>query len=476
VTPATPTPSYRALLGVPMLPRVLLGMQIARIAQSMIGVAIVLFTLQQYDSPALTGLVTFVAIFPGLLISPIAGALLDRHGRARLVVLDYIVALASMFAIGLLALAGMLPAWLLLLISLVSSFTSPLSNTGLRTLLPAMVPSHLWERVNAVDSNGYVVATIIGPPVAAAMVQIVGGPQTIIAIGLLFGVAAIVLVRIRDPHMETATTGHLLRDAWLGVVYTWRNLTLRGLGFSISAVNLAGGMMTIVLPLIILGRLGESEAMVGVMFALLGIGGMVTAFAFGRMDTRGREKGLIAVPMLLMAPATALLIPDAGLLPIAVSMVAIGVLNGPLDIGMFTIRQRRTDPAWMGRAFAVSMSFNFAGYPIGASLAGWIASVSVDAAVVLGVVACVAAAIIAWAMIPARDEDAERRAAAAAAAGGAGVLPARAEVLAAEAIASAGAWDTPGAEPMAPLPGMSDGAGAPDEAPVRQRAAPGDEV
>ncbi|MBA4170482.1 MAG: hypothetical protein H0X68_08750, partial [Chloroflexi bacterium] len=40
--------SYRALLRVPTLARVLLSMQIARVAQSMVGVALVLFTLDRF--------------------------------------------------------------------------------------------------------------------------------------------------------------------------------------------------------------------------------------------------------------------------------------------------------------------------------------------------------------------------------------------------------------------------------------------
>ena len=66
--------SYRALLRVPTLGRVLVSMQIARVAQSMVGVAIVLFTLDRFGSPAFAGLVTFASIFPGLLIAPVAGA------------------------------------------------------------------------------------------------------------------------------------------------------------------------------------------------------------------------------------------------------------------------------------------------------------------------------------------------------------------------------------------------------------------
>ena len=42
-----------------------------------------------HHSAPLAGLVTFLSISPGNLVSPIAGALLDRHGRRRLIILDF---------------------------------------------------------------------------------------------------------------------------------------------------------------------------------------------------------------------------------------------------------------------------------------------------------------------------------------------------------------------------------------------------
>ena len=128
--------SYRALFRVPSLGRILVSMQVARTAQSMLSVTLILFTLAEYDSPGLAGLVTFAAIFPGLIVSPIAGALLDRHGRVRLVVLDYVVVLVALALIAGLAVAGMLPAWLLVLIALVSSVTGLFSHSGLRSSDP----------------------------------------------------------------------------------------------------------------------------------------------------------------------------------------------------------------------------------------------------------------------------------------------------------------------------------------------------
>src|SRR5436305_14707645 len=122
--------SYRALLTVPGLGRILVSMQFARIAQSMVGVALVLFTLSEYHSPALTGIITAASVLPGLLVAPIAGALLDRHGRTRLVTLDYGVALGCLALIGGLSLAGALSVPVLLLITIVSSLTSTLSQPG----------------------------------------------------------------------------------------------------------------------------------------------------------------------------------------------------------------------------------------------------------------------------------------------------------------------------------------------------------
>ena len=404
--------SYRALLRVPNIGRVLVAMEVARLAQSMVGVALVLFTLDRYDSAPFAGIVTFASVFPGLLISPIAGALLDRHGRIRLVILDYAVSLGAMALIAVLALANALPGPLLVGIAVVASLTSILSHVGLRSLFPVIVPEPLWERVNAVDSNGYVIAWILGAPIAAALVGLIGGPATLLVIGAFFGVAAVILIGVPDPAGRVETTGRVLADAWAGLRYTWRNPTLRGLGFAITFGNLAHGMTSIVLPLIILERLGYGEVMVGLVFAASGLSGVASSFLVGRMDTRGREWGLLVWPMLALVPTVALLLvalaqgsPAVGLALLFAEMLLVGLLVGPMDIALFTVRQRRTDPAWTGRAFAVSMAFNYLGVPIGAALGGLLADASIEAAIVfLGIGGAVASVAAAALLVPRSDE------------------------------------------------------------------------
>ena len=184
MTAQTEDRSYRALFETPDLGRIVVAMQLARIAQSMVAVVLVLFTLNQFDSPELAGIVTFASTAPGIVLSPIAGALLDRYHRIRLIRLDYLVAMVTMLLIGGLSLAGLLTPLALIVIAAISSVTGPLSQTGVRSLFPLIVPERLWERVNAVDSNGYLIASIIGPPLAAALFVILGPQAAVMAIGV----------------------------------------------------------------------------------------------------------------------------------------------------------------------------------------------------------------------------------------------------------------------------------------------------
>jgi MFS family permease len=411
--------SYRALFALPSMPRVFVSLFLSRLAQQTVRVAIVLFALAEFDSPALAGIVTFASLAPGIVVSPIAGALLDHHGRVRLIALDLVVALTALIAIGVLTYAGQLSAEIFVGIAVVTSFTAPLSLTGLRTLFPVLVPEPLWERANAMDANAFVLSSMLGPLVAAASLTLLGPAVGMVAIGIPFGLAALALRGVRDPETGLHRDGPLLASAWEGLRYTFGNATLRGLAISIASLTFAGGIVAIVVPLIVLDGLGGSEIAVGIAFALSGLAGLASVVVFGRRDTRGKEWRLVVIGMSFQIPATALLwladgslgavAPLVGYAAVSGSLLLTGLLEGPLDIGMFTMRQRRTDPAWFGRAFAISMAMNAIGFPIGAAVAGSLAEVSIGLAILVGVIAAGLATLFAAILVPRTDEP--RRAA-----------------------------------------------------------------
>src|SRR5437870_5526045 len=225
--------------------RIVGAMTLARLASSMVSVAVILFSLQHYGSPALTGIVTFASMFPSVIASPFAGALLDRHGRARMVILDYLIAASALVLIAILAFVDALPPWALVGIVAIAAITNPLSNSGLRTLLPILAPRHLWPRVNAVDANSFVLAQLVGPPLAGVLIQVVGPIVGLTIIGGMLGAAAIFTVGIPEPAIGSATTGRLLLDARNGLMYVIHNPTLRGLAISMSTLRFGSGIQAI---------------------------------------------------------------------------------------------------------------------------------------------------------------------------------------------------------------------------------------
>lgn len=398
----TPT-SYAGLFALPGIPALAASMTLGRIAVSMMSMALTLLALRDYQSASLAGLVNVASIVPGLVMSPVAGALLDRYGRRRLVALDFLAGGLAVLAMGVLAWAHALPPLALLVIAAVASLTTPLSNSGLRTLLPKLVPAHYLERANALDSVSWVISSIVGPPLAGILAGAIGAPLALVLVGVAFLAALVALRGVRDVPDTTLATGSLTRSALVGLHYVLANPSLRGLAVALTLVNVTGGVLAVVLPVTVLAR-GGSETAVGVLFALQGAGGIVSAAVMGRLDSSGRERRWLAGGIAAWAALIFLMLPDAGLALLAVMMVAIGVATGPLDIALFTIRQRRTDPAQLGRAFSISASLNFAGFPVGAALGGLLAA-DLGWAVALAAAASVAGAAAAWWMIPARARE-----------------------------------------------------------------------
>lgn len=394
------TTTYADLLRVAGFPRAIAATLLQRLGGSMLQVAIVLFVLEKFHSPALAGLTVFLQIAPGLAVSPIAGALLDRHGRVRLMLLDYTVAALSLGAIVALSATGHLSAATLLPIVTLSSFTSILSITGARSLFPLIVPPTLWDRANGLDSSLYAFTTIAGPPIAAGLVAWRGGEAALMATALAFLGAAGIIARLHEPIVETVSAGHLIQDAFGGLMYVLRNPTLRGLAVSLSVGNLGGGALTVALPVLVLNRLHAGPAVVGQIYAVFGVAGLVSAILVGRFNSTGKERSMLAISALINGAAF-LVLAGAGNLAIAVvAALLAGAVLGMADVGLFSLRQRRTDPAWFGRAIAVSMSLNYAGSPIGSALSGPIVARSITLTLILAAALSLVAAVTTLVMIP----------------------------------------------------------------------------
>ena len=394
--------SYADLLRVRGFGRVVLGTLLARLGGQMWGIVLVLFVLQRYRSPSLAGLTVLLSILPGLIFSPVAGALLDRQGRVRLMILDYSVTAGLTAAIVIQSLAHKLPPPLLLLIVSVLGVSNILSITGARSLFPLMLPRHLWDRANGLDSSLYSLTTVVGPALAGVTVARFGPEAAFLVAASVMAIAAVSLLGVREPVARAESAGSLIGDAWAGLMYVVQHPSLRGLAITLFLCNLGFGVIPVGVPVLVLRHLHGSADTVGQVFAVFGLAGLVTGLLIGRVNTEGRERWQIAGCIAIQSLALAVLA-FANTLSIVFVFAAItGGAESIANVGLFALRQRRTDPAWFGRAFAVSMSLNFVGVPIGSAISGPLLEHSLALPLLLAAVISGVSVVAALVLIPAR--------------------------------------------------------------------------
>jgi MFS family permease len=355
------------------------------------GLTLVLFALEHFRSPVLAGLVAFASLAPGLILSPIAGVFLDRHGPVRMIALD--LGTGSLMVTTLLALnlSGHLSPPFLLVIAALGGLTMPLTVGGSRTLVPLLLPPHLWDRGNGIDSAGMSLVNIAGPAVAGIVLTAVGPDFTFALTGGFWVIAGILILSIKAPVTTRNPPESVLVSAWSGLRYLFRTPNLRAIAFTMPIANLGTGLRFVALPVIVLKWPGSSPALVGVLWAADGVGSALGAVLVTSIGTVGREKLIAAVSLGGMTVSAILFLASRGPLLAMLAMCMAGFFDGPFQVAFFSLRQRATEPQWLSRTMTVSASINWLGQPVGSGLAGPLVAASAP----LGILAAAACWLVA---------------------------------------------------------------------------------
>jgi predicted MFS family arabinose efflux permease len=372
--------SYRAVFQVRGLPQLTISTLFSRVGTQMFAVLVVLFVLKTYNSPAFSGIVILCSQAPGILASPVAGALLDRGSKIRLMAFDYAVEASAIGLIGILSVTGHLPKVALLVIALAGSFTQPLSRVGARTLYPIIVPPRLWDRTNALDSGSQLIATVLGPTAAGLSDALVGPHYAMLIVAGTFVIASMSLIGVKMPPTERTSESGLFKDAKDAVSYVLHNRVLRMLAGSFTLYSGAQNALLVGVPVLILHRIHGGSAAVGLVIAVFGFAGFCGGFVAGRVGTAGRERQILAQFCFTSAIAIGVMSIAHSYFVLVPMMAVVGASSAPMVVAMFSLRQRATDPDWYGRAFAVSMNLNYGLAPVGSAAVGLIISHSISAA------------------------------------------------------------------------------------------------
>lgn len=385
--------SYRQLLRTPGLSALLVSTSLMRFGGGLMELTLILYTLEEWDSAELVGIVVLASWMPGILTSPIAGLLMDTRRRAPLMVLDSCSDATGAFAIVALASADLLEPWLLVAIVGVSSLTVSFGDIGRRTLL-AVIPDHRhWDRTNAMDSASASVMSTAAPAVAGLLVGTGAAVLGFTVAGVCLLLAALVLLRINEP------APHASRDIdWRGgfneLREAWRVPILRGIALTVFVDDVAIGILQVAVPVWMLERFGVTGFLVGAVWSAFNLASFGVALALGSVGTDGREPGVMTLGLGVQIVGLLLLLVGGAPWWTIACMAIAGAPIGSIDISMFSMLQRAVHPGRLAQSNAVALMVISLGIPIGAVIGGLVAAAKPSAALALAPLMAALAATI----------------------------------------------------------------------------------
>jgi predicted MFS family arabinose efflux permease len=398
--------SYSELLRLPDVPQLLAATCLSRLGGRILILAVVLYTLSEFRSPALAGWVAFASMVPGMIVSPMAGVVIDRISPAKAIIVDMISSTTMILALVVGASANMLNEAALLGIMALYSVTSPLSAASIRVLWPTIVPPLARDRANAADASTFTFTDVAGPAAAGVVLGFAGPNITFLAVAAMYLGAAVCLHSLAGRTYAKSVNRRSLRmDAVAGLGYVLSHPTLRGLAATYSLYQVGWGVLYIAVPAFVYTKLGaqdQVDTVVGTLWALAGAAGTLGALYVGRLHLIGREQAIMAIGVLITAFVIYPFIAEFGILGLFIGLIVIGFLTGPIDVSLLALRQRRTDPEWFTRALAVSISLNMCGLPLGSALGGALVAYSINAAFIFAAAACLLSTVAVYFWIPRR--------------------------------------------------------------------------
>lgn len=343
------------------------------------GVALPLVALSVLHSSAfVVSALTAAAWLPWVVIGLPAGAWVDRLPRRSMMIAADVVSIVSFGSVPVAAWCGVLTTSQLLLAALAAGTASVFFKTAYRAFLPALVaPKDLFEG-NAKLQGSEQVSNVAGPGLAGVIAQVAGPVCGVLADSVSFAVSAFCLIRLRVTEPRGIVHGRHLRQEiaeGLGIVIRDPLLRINALYGCVSNLLLVGYQAVLVVFLI--RTVGLSAAVTGVLLAATSLGGVFGALLARRAASRFGTARIVLLGKLGAAPA-GLLVPLAdrgpGLALFILGSIALsgGVIAG--NIIWMGWMQAYYPARLLGRISTSVQVVNFGAIPLGAVLAGTLAS------------------------------------------------------------------------------------------------------
>lgn len=358
----------------------LAGNGISLVGNSLVMVALPWFVLETTGSAGRTGIIGMTSALPALTAGIFGGMLVDRIGGKRMSVISDIISGIAVMLIPVFYQTGNLSFGVLVGLVFAGAALDIPGVTARRSLLPELAEdAHMRPEalVSAFESMQSV-AFVLGPAVAGTLIALIGSVNLLWITAGGFFISAI-CVGMVAPEPGGARDHEAARSsAFAEIAEGWRYLRtdslLLWLAFGLTAMNfLVTPFWGVVLPVLVESRFGDATRL-GLLFTALGLGSVGGAVIYGSYGhvARHARRTIYLVGVTSFCLVTWLYVLDLPYwLLLSIALIA-GLVSGPINPLLVTVRLERIPASLRGRVFATFSGLAAAAIPVGMLATGWL--------------------------------------------------------------------------------------------------------
>jgi MFS family permease len=355
------------------------GQLISVIATQMSQFGITLWVYQKTGSAMALGLAQVFWVTPFLLISPLAGVMVDRYSRKLMMMISDIGAGAATLGLLVLSALGILQIWhlyvALVVMGLVNAFQWPAYSAAITTMVSKDQLGRANGMMSLVDAGPGVIAPLLGG-MLIAFIKLTG----ILTIDVVtYGVAIVTLAVVFIPQPERTdegrkATGNLWKESIFGFKYIFARPSLVGLLTIFLVGNLFSGIAGTLFAPVVLARTGNNSVMMGTVQSAAAIGAVIGALAMSAWGGFKRRINGVAWGWVLSSLLGMTLFGFGRGLNVWIPTVMLMTLFGPLiNSSSQAIWQSKVAPDVQGRVFSSRRLIAWITQPLSPLIAGSLA-------------------------------------------------------------------------------------------------------
>jgi len=355
------------------------GQILSVLASSASSFALTIWAYESYGSATALGVITTAFLIPFMVLTPIAGVLVDRHSRKLMMMVSDVVAVVATVGILVMHCVGSLQIWHLFSAAAVMGLGHTFQWPAYSAAITTMIPKEHYSRANGMMSLVESGPAVFAPILAGALYPILGlrGILILDVVTFFVAIGALIFVHIPPPPKTVegqAGKGNLLREAVFGFRYILQRKNLLHLLLLFLTLNVVIGLAFNVFSPYILARTENSSAHLGYVRSAAAIGAVAGGLLVSLWGGFKRRMKSILLGEALTGAVALICFGLVRSLPYWILVAALGAIFGPFVNGASqAIWQSKVAPDVQGRVFSARRFIAMAVSPIVPVAAGALA-------------------------------------------------------------------------------------------------------